>query len=106
MNREIYIAYNERRNPMTTSIVVSGKSLLIVGVAINVVAVSVINSRFERRVKSARKAEEFVRNQYNRLVVKHIELIDEFCDDPDDLDAYQEDLRLQGDFANIVLENL
>lgn len=91
---------------MTTSIVVSGKSLLIVGVAINVVAVSIINSRCERRVKSARKAEEFIRNQYNRLVVKHIKLVNEFCDDPDDRDAYREDLRLQGDFANIVLENL
>ena len=98
---------------MTTSIVVSGKSLLIVGVAINVVAVSIINSRFERRVKSARErakayydAEEFVRNQYNRLVVKHIKLVNELCGDSDDRDAYREDLRLQGDFANIVLENL
>ena len=98
---------------MTTSIVVSGKSLLIVGVAINVVAVSIINSRFERRVKSAREraksyydAEEFVRNQYNRLAAKHIEMVNEFCDDPDDRDDYLEDIRLQGDFANIVLENL
>ena len=98
---------------MTTSIVVSGKSLLIVGVAINVVAVSIINSRFERRVKSERErakafydAAEFVRNQYNRLAEKHIEMVNEFCDDPDDRDAYREDLRLQGDFANIVLENL
>ena len=98
---------------MTTSIVVSGKSLLIVGVAINVVAVSIINSRCERRVKSAKKrakasydAGEFVRNQYNRLVAKQIKLVNEFCDDPDDRDAYREDLRLQGDFANIVLENL
>ena len=98
---------------MTTNIVVSGKSLLIAGVAINVVAVSIINSRCERRVKSARErakashdAGEFVRNQYNRLVAKHIKLVNEFCDDPDDRDAYREDLRLQGDFANIVLENL
>ena len=98
---------------MTTNIVVSGKSLLIVGVAINVVAVSIINSRFERRVKSARErakayydAEEFVRNQYNRLVAKHIKLVNEFCDDSDDRDAYREDLRLQGAFANIVLKNL
>ena len=98
---------------MTTSIVVSGKSLLIVGVAINVVAVSIINSRCERRVKSARErakayydAEEFVRNQYNRLVAKHIKLVNEFCDDPDDLDAYWKDLRLQGAFANIVIKNL
>ena len=98
---------------MTTSIVVSGKSLLIVGVAINVVAVSIINSRFERRVKSARErakayydAEEFLRNQYNRLAAKHIEMVNEFCDDPDDRDDYLEDIRLQGDFANIVLENL
>lgn len=97
---------------MTTSIVVSGKSLLIVGVAINVVAVSIINSRFERRVKSERErakafydAAEFVRNQYNRLVVKHTNLVNEFCDDSDG-DVYREDLRLQGDFANIVLENL
>ena len=98
---------------MTTSIVVSGKSLLIVGVAINVVAVSIINSRFERRVKSERErakafydAAEFVRNQYNRLAAKHIEMVNEFCDDPDDRDDYLEDIRLQGDFANIVLENL
>ena len=98
---------------MTTSIVVSGKSLLIVGVAINVVAVSIINSRFERRVKSARErakayfdAEEFVRNQYNRLVLKQIKLVNKFCDDPDDRDAYMEDIRLQGDFANIVIKNL
>ena len=98
---------------MTTSIVVSGKSLLIVGVAINVVAVSIINSRFERRVKSERErakafydAAEFVRNQYNRLAEKHIEMVNEFCDDPDDRDDYLEDIRLQGDFANIVLENL
>ena len=98
---------------MNTSIVVSGKSLLIVGVAINVVAVSIINSRFERRVKSERErakafydAAEFVRNQYNRLAAKHIEMVNELCDDPDDRDDYLEDIRLQGDFANIVLENL
>ena len=98
---------------MSTNIVVSGKSLFIVGVAINVVAVSIINSRCERRVKSARKrakayydASEFVRNQHNRLVQKQIKLVKEFCDDPDDRYDYLEDIRLQGDFANIVLENL